>query len=58
MKSNLTEEQIELYYQNIRRMLLDDDNFMDDLDIDYKWDEDYLNREADRIFKAIFGFEI
>jgi hypothetical protein len=61
MNNKLSEEQIEIYYQNIREMLLDDDNFMDDYCDDEDMDdeevqEEYVNREADKIFEKIFGF--
>ena len=57
MKSNLTEEQIEMYYQNIRSMVMVENN-LDYNDMDDEEDENFVNREADRIFEAIFEFEI
>jgi len=53
---NLSEEQKEFYYQNIRSMVMVqngyDYNDMDDGSI-----EDFVNREADRVFETIFEVE-
>jgi hypothetical protein len=56
MSHKLSEEQIEIYYQNIRNIFLDDDDYMVFLDMDDEEDENYLNREVDKIFEKIFGF--
>jgi hypothetical protein len=56
MSYKLSEEQIEIYYQNIRNIFLDDDDYMVFLDMDDEEDENYLNREVDKIFEKIFGF--
>ena len=56
MSNKLSEEQIEIYYQNIRNIFLDDDDYMVFLDMDDEEDDNYLNREVDKIFEKIFGF--
>jgi hypothetical protein len=50
---NLTEEQKEVYYQNIITMIMVDNGYDED-DMDDDGIEDSVNREADRLFEIIF----
>ena len=50
---NLTQEQGELYYQNIKTMIMVDNGYDED-DMDDDGIEDSVNREADRLFYTVF----
>ena len=52
----LTEEQKEMYYQNIRSMVVVENKYSYQ-DLDDERVEDFINKESNRIFRAIFEEE-
>jgi hypothetical protein len=52
----LTEDQREFYYQNIRNYIMEDNGYDED-DMDDEGTEDFVNREADKMFESIFKEE-
>lgn len=50
----LIEEDKEFYYQRIRTMVMVDNDYSYE-DLDDENVEDFVNRESERIFEAVFG---